>query len=136
MKRCVWALVLCMFAAAVAFPQSQGKSPEPYTKDEFPDWANSLRRSEIITFGIFPFVFFFASIGYEFIRFAVNGFNELYSPWPFRSASGVDLTDGEKIGVIGVSISLSAVAGFIDFLMQSAEKSKQKVEAPQAKHDE
>jgi hypothetical protein len=114
-----------LFAAdvpSVSLPIAQmaeeGKSdPEPYTDEEFPSWAHSLRRGEILLFGSLPITFLLTNIGYGLIRFAAHDFDSSYTPGLFGGSELVPYEDGEKIGMIAVSLSLSAVLASVDYFI-------------------
>lgn len=97
--------------------------PEPYRKDEFPPWLQSLRRGEILFFGALPISFLLTDIGYGLIRFAVHDFEASYTPTLFGGSNIVPYTDSEKYGMIAVSISLSAVLATVDYFIGRARAS-------------
>jgi hypothetical protein len=93
------------------------KVPEPYEKDEFPQWAQDLWRGCIIAAGSFPFTYFFTLEGYDLYRYTSQGFNPLYAPWPFIPASDIIYSDQEKIGLIVTAISASLLVAVADYLI-------------------
>jgi len=94
----------------------EGKA-EPYVDEEFPGWAHDLRRAEIIMAGVFPFSLFVSSFGYDLVRFATNGFNAAYSPWPFKQPGAPELEQSEQIGILIMAISLSGVIALADYFL-------------------
>ena len=53
---------LLLAVTFAAFPAESTQDAEPYKPEEFPSWARSLRRGEIIAFGLLPFAFLFTSL--------------------------------------------------------------------------
>ncbi len=104
--------------------QTQTRVYEPYTADEFPEWALDLRRGEIILFGSFPFTFFFVSEGYDLYRYSVSGFDPDYAPWPFKDPVKGPYTFEEQIGVVVAAASLSLVIAVIDYAIRKSESKK------------
>lgn len=115
-------LALILILLAVSGAAQETGEPEPYTPEEFPAWSRSLRRAEIITIGLFPFVFFFTALAYGGGRFFANGMDSRYAPSLFGSADSAPLTTGEKYGLITVSISISAILATIDYFIEKGRK--------------
>jgi hypothetical protein len=97
------------------FGQSSTKintTPDPWTKEEFPQWAHDVRRAEIVAFGSLPFTFFISTLVMDSVRYANNNWDSRYAPWPLKGAGAIDMTEDEKvqtflfgcIGAIGVSL--------------------------------
>jgi hypothetical protein len=93
----------------------QKNPPEPYDPREFPHQIIALRRAEIITIGIFPFAFAVTTLGYNLYRYADNGFGQGF---------GASMTDGERIGVLGFSLGLSATLAVVDWLLGKEERKR------------
>lgn len=121
-------LVLCLSSAwsqsatantAAAAP-AVSALPEPYTKDEFPAWASGLRRFEIISLGAFPVLLFYTRFGFDFKRYAENGFDATYAPWPFKTENSYAMTDDEQLISVAAAAGLSLAFGALDafFLWQ------------------
>lgn len=119
----VFLLIICLGGLTAG---QEKKEPQPYAPDEFPGWAKSLRRAEIITIGIFPFVFFFSSIVFEGFQYFSSGGDPRYAPGPFRSPGAPPLSGGEKAAIITVSISLSMAFAAADYFIGRAERQKTK----------
>ncbi|MDR3200327.1 MAG: hypothetical protein LBT68_02605 [Spirochaetales bacterium] len=105
-------------------PPPVDTTPAPYEPDEFPGWSRSLRRAEIITLGLFPFVFVFSSLAYDTGRFAVHNFDNRYAPGPFGSADSVSRSGADTRNVIILSISLSALLAAVDFFIEQGKPQK------------
>ena len=112
-------------AAIYSFPGSgqisryTGLDYEPYSPGEFPEWAHQLRRYETIFFGSLPFAFLFTSLGFDFYAYAANNFDENYLPLFLGTSPEKEDFNNRTIGArIAVSISLSAVIAYIDYLIE------------------
>lgn len=112
-KACICCILL--LTHLVLFGQNSTKintSPEPWTKDEFPQWAHDVRRAEIVAFGSLPFTFFISTLVMDSVRYANNNWDARYAPWPLKGAGAIDMTEDEKvqtflfgcIGAIGVTL--------------------------------
>jgi hypothetical protein len=119
MKKALIAAVFALAATHAGIAQATA-APTPYVDEEFPEWALELRRFEIITIGAFPIALFFTSFGFDSYDFFFNPditirFNPAYAPWPF--GAGRTLTQDEIVTRVLVALSVSAVIGFIDWLI-------------------
>jgi len=124
---------LFLFSLSILWAQTSVIDPSgtstQFDMSPFPQWAKELRRAEIIAFGSFPFMYFFANFGmdtYRWIRY--GGFNwgegRQYAPWPINSAGSKDKTDSEKIATIAIAAGGSVLIALIDF---GIERHKRKV---------
>jgi len=99
-----------------------GYDYEPYAPDEFPEWAHVLRRYETIFFGSIPISFLFTSLGFDFYAYATHDFSEDYLPLFLGTSPEKEDFNRSVIGAkITVSISLSAVIAYIDYLIERRE---------------
>jgi hypothetical protein len=121
--RAVAAACLLAFSAAGALAEDE-HVPEPYAPEEFPAWANDLRRAEIVFFGSLPFSLFFTFEAYDIGRFVGSGFDEdgfdtLLAPWPFRAGSeiGARYSTAEKGWLIASALTVSLCVSVVDFLI-------------------
>lgn len=115
---CCLLLVFLVLVGKQVWAESP-KDPVPYTPEEFPSWAHALRRGEIVALGLFPFVFLFSSLAYDTFRFAASGGNPNYAPGPFQSPGALPLSQQERVGVLLVSISVSALLAFVDYIIET-----------------
>lgn len=99
---------------SVADTKAFNSLPEPYTKDEFPTWLNSLRRFEIISLGAFPILLFYTRLTMDATRYAQNGFSTMYAPWPFKNENSYTPSNDEQLKSVLVAGGLSLVFGAID----------------------
>jgi hypothetical protein len=86
-----------------------------FDMSEFPLWAKDLRRSEIVAFGSFPIMYFFANFGFDTYRWATHGNNMRYAPWPFNSAGTIEKTQNEKIMTLGIAAGGAVLVALIDY---------------------
>jgi hypothetical protein len=107
--------------AGVAYAQDEAPKPEEYTEDEFPGWLHDLRRAEIVLVGSFPITMFVSVFAYDIIRYASNGFQPEYAPWPFKGPGAVGLEDAEKRGVLIAGVSISGLLAVADYLLGMAD---------------
>ncbi len=74
------------------------------------------RRGLIIAAGSFPFSYFYTNLAFDLVRYAVNGFDSLYAPWPFRTVGSVSIDTKETFLRLGVGAGLSLAIGLADIL--------------------
>lgn len=98
----------------------------PYSKDEFPTWAQDLRRSEIITLGSLPFTVLATTLCYSLVRYTAYGFDFSYVPNPFAKSGAGSLDTSEQIGVVAAAGGLSICIGLTDLFIHIARRKKQK----------
>ena len=113
-------IIILLLIIVITIPLFSGESLpeyEPYEDDEFPQWAKDLRRYEIIFFGTIPFTFFFSSFSYDFYRYASNNFDQTLAPAILGNKTPPVKTHNEKLQIIAVSVSLSAVLALVDYLL-------------------
>ena len=112
MKR-LFLLILCGFLIPVSgigaqqLPPQDPLMPEDYDPDEFPLWAQDLRRYEIISIGSFPITFLLGSLVYDFSIAAANGFEPEYGLGTQRSNRDIGI-------IIGAAAASSLVIATID----------------------
>ncbi len=120
MKRFLPAFCLLFFLGNWVWTEDlKTKDPVPYAPEEFPSWARALRRGEIVALGLFPFVFLFSSLAYDTFRFAASGGNPNYAPGPFQNPGAAPLSQQERMGVLVVSVSVSALLAFVDYIIET-----------------
>ena len=92
-----------------------GMTSTQFDMTGFPLWAKDLRRGEIVAFGSFPFMYFFSNFGVDTYRWANNGNDMRYAPWPFNSAGTVGKTMDEKILTLGIAAGGSILVALVDY---------------------
>ncbi len=75
-----------------------------------------LWRGIVISTGSFPFSYFYTNLAFDLVRYATQGFDPSYAPWPFRSSRSAGISNGENFLRLGVTLGLSAIIGLADFL--------------------
>jgi|GEM_PF-1202335 len=104
-------------SSSSAKSSSENTTPVPYAKDEFPAWANSARRGEIIAFGSLPFVTLATTLAYSFYRYYKNDFSTSYIPNPFaKSSDSANLDTTEQMGILKASVCISLGLGISDMV--------------------
>ncbi len=114
------AAIACLLAVSAAGALAEGEHvPEPYAPEEFPAWANDVRRAEIVFFGSLPFSLFFTFEAYDIGKFVAAGFDTLLAPWPLRSGSEIaaGYSAAEKGWLIASALTVSLTAAVVDFLI-------------------
>ncbi|MHC6204068.1 hypothetical protein ACYULU_12845 [Breznakiellaceae bacterium SP9] len=119
MKRWTYILLALLLLPGPVFAQNTGTEAS-----DFPQWAHTLRRGEIIAFGSFPFTLYLASIGMDSRRTARHGGDTAYLPWPFKPANGPDRTNREHLQVLGLAAVGSVAFALIDYFLISNKRSK------------
>ena len=107
--------------------QAQSKEILPSTEfdtSEFPLWAKDLRRAEIVAFGSLHFTMFFTTFAMDTFRFASNGANFRYAPWPFKSAGAVDMNSQERTQTIVTAAAISVVISLVDYFIVRYKRSR------------
>jgi hypothetical protein len=126
MKASVLALacLLAVASASWAQPAAPNPLPEPYGAEEFPDWALSLRRFEIVSLGALPVVLFYTRLVFDFGRYTQNGFNPSYAPWPFKNEYSYRPSPQEQRDVFVSAALVSLGLGLIDAIIVNAKRAR------------
>jgi hypothetical protein len=127
--RVVSFLSLAVFCANVFCADPVTVTVEPYTKDEFPDWARHVRRTEIITFGSLPFVTLATTLGYGIFRYIDHDMNSSYFPNPLaKTSSDANLSRDEQLTILAISAGISLALGLVDLTVNLIKERKAKKE--------
>jgi len=94
-------------------------APEPYDRDEFPQWLHDLRRAEIVYIGSFPLSMLLTSLGYEAFRALKNAL--VSAPIEERSEFG-SFTVEERRKLLISGLSVSGVVTLIDLVLELRER--------------
>ena len=125
MKKIISLLLIITFSTCLFANTST--TPEPYSKDEFPDWANYLRRYEVITLGSLPFTTLSVTTIYGLYSYIDHDFDKNYIPNPFAfTSSAANLDKDEQKLVLLSAISVSVLAGTVDLIIHIVKKEKAK----------
>ena len=124
MKKFISILLLISFSSLLF---ANSTSPEPYGENEFPDWANYLRRYEVITLGSLPFTTMTVTTIYTLYRYIDNDFDKNYIPNPLAlTSSAANLDSDEQKLILLTAIGTSIVAGTVDLIIHVIKKEKAK----------
>lgn len=124
MKKFISILLLISFSSLLF---ANSTSPEPYGENEFPDWANYLRRYEVITLGSLPFTTMTVTTIYTLYRYIDNDFDKNYIPNPLAlTSSAANLDSDEQKMILMTAIGTSIVAGTVDLIIHVIKKEKAK----------
>ena len=115
MKKRILFFFCAVFFCARVFCADPAPVAEPYKKNEFPDWARYVRRTEIITLGMLPFVTLGTTLGYSIFRYFDNDMNASYFPNPLaKTSQDANLTQEEQLTVLAISAGISLFLGLLD----------------------
>lgn len=121
---------IALLSTAVAPPlaaieeETVDRTPEPYSKDEFPLWQRELRRFEIITLGSLPFITMFSFWGYDIVRSIQHKGDPAYYPWPMkRSDIAVPMTSDEQMKVFFTAVGVSVGIALFDVCFRAIKRS-------------
>ncbi|MDR2020608.1 MAG: hypothetical protein LBQ14_07585 [Treponema sp.] len=120
----VFALLLISLGGQIRAQTKEILPSTEFDTSEFPLWAKDLRRAEIVAFGSLPFTMFFTTFAMDTFRFANNGANFRYAPWPFKSAGAVDMNSQERTQTIITAAAASVVIALVDYLIVRHKRSK------------
>jgi hypothetical protein len=117
--RKILAVLLAIFfsSSALAAQTKPETKPEPYGKDEFPEWMEDLRRAEIIAVGSFPLTLYASNMGYSLYRWSSFGFDGDYSV-DFLGNSVTPLDSGERLLVLGIAAGSSVAMALADYIIE------------------
>jgi hypothetical protein len=106
-------ILLTTINVAPVFAQTAAAAVDPIAAIKWPQWSRDLRRFDIVAFGAYPLAYLFSSIGYDTARWAKNGMDRTYAPWPAKPANAVAWKNGDYTNVMliagGVSLGIAAV---------------------------
>jgi hypothetical protein len=120
------ALAFALAAGSACWAQAAAPNPlpEPYGKEEFPDWAFSLRRLEIVSLGALPVALFYTRFVFDFSRYTRSGFDSSYAPWPFKNEYSYRPSAQEQRDVFLSAALVSLSLGFIDAIIVNAKQAR------------
>ena len=75
-------------------------------------------RAFIIAAGSLPFTVFYTDFAFDSVRFAMNGFDLQYAPWPFKNQYSASVEPAERFIRLGAALGVSAVIGILDMVLQ------------------
>ncbi len=115
-----------LLSAALSWGQGSTPNPlpEPYGAEEFPRWAVSLRRWEIVSLGVYPIALFYTRLVFDFDRYARSGFEPFYAPWPFKNEYSYSPTQAEHRSVYVTAALIAGGFGVLDAIMVHRKQNK------------
>ena len=131
LKKSFFIVLYCLFlvmSLSAAEIDMTGIEVESYDNVNFPQFLLDMRRSEIVTFGSYPFTTMAVGAGYSLFRYFSSGMDSKYTPNPFIKASSANLTDAETKGIILGAAGLSIGIGIIDFFLNQIAVAKEQQE--------
>ncbi len=131
MKKTIFILLNIMvviFSLSAVEIDMTGIEVEPYDNVNFPQFLLDMRRSEIVTFGSFPFTTMAVGAGYSFYKYFANGMDSKYTPNPFIKTSSANLSDAETRGLILGAAGLSLGIGILDYFLNQIALATEKQE--------
>ncbi|MGN0728274.1 hypothetical protein [Treponema sp.] len=139
MKRIVSILVLLVITLSIplqvtAEAASSSDTPEPYTKEEFPQWAIDLRRFEIVSLGAVPFAAISVNLGYSAFQYFSGNSDSFHAPFSGNSS----LSEGEQMKIFCLSIGTGVLIGTVDLAICLAKRrsEKKRLQKIQESHDQ
>jgi hypothetical protein len=115
-------IVLLSIPVSNIYSDNADNEPVPYEDDEFPVWAQKLRRAEIILFGSIPLTILLSYFTYKIIRFGIHDWESDYRP--FGNPNSPDFTKREHIGVLITASSISLAIVIIDYAIGMAREKR------------
>lgn len=115
MKKFILAAML--IAVLLVQVSAQKIDYEPYQKNEFPQWAQDLRRFEIVFFGTMPFSFLYTSMGYSLYRYGAHKWDPSFAPAILGNKTPQILTNSEKFEIVYTALSVSFTVALMDFIL-------------------
>lgn len=102
----------------------------PFVEEEKAPFLKGLRRFEIIAFGSFPIMLFYANLGFDLSRYIRSGYDAYYAPWPLKSEYSYSASTSEILSAIGTAALLSVGVGTLDAIIRSIRKSGRRERPP------
>ena len=101
--------------AGMPIPLTRLSDTGGQTADQSPKLSkeSALGRFVTISFGAFPFMFFYTNLAFDATAFAVSGFDLQYAPWPVQNRFS-SLPVSEQLLRIGIASSVSLVIAVLD----------------------
>ena len=115
--------ILISGLCAQTTPADPNMTSTEFDMTGFPQWAKDLRRGEIVTFGSFPFVYFFTNFGVDLYRCATNDWDRRYAPWPFDAAGSFSKTQQERFMTLGIAAGGAVLIAVIDYSIERYKRS-------------
>ncbi len=130
---------------ALLNPPRAPYNPAPYRQGEFPEWAEDLRRAEIVAVGTIPFTFLVSSIFFDTYRYidkASTGSADALQYAPFfigvfnPNVAKLPYTSDDIVTLFVSSIIFSAVLAVVDNLILNEQRERLRKEVAEIKRRE
>jgi len=105
---------------AAAQTAAPGALPGAFVEEDRSPFLTGLRRFEIVSFGAFPIMLFYANLGFDLARYARSGYDPYYAPWPLKSEYSYKPTTPEILASIGTAALLSVGVGTLDAVIRAS----------------
>jgi hypothetical protein len=122
-------LLLIALCASTAYSQSSALTGLPTVAAEpkkhlFPQWVRDIRRAEIVAFGAFPFMMFFATFSVDTYRAANHDWDSRYLPWPAKGPGAIEMDTDEHMLTLGIAATGSLVVALADQLIMQIKRAR------------
>ncbi len=97
-----------------------GALPDAFVPEDRSPFRKGLRRFEIVAFGSFPIMLFYANLGFDLSRYARSGYDPYYAPWPFKSEYSYKPSTPEILASVGTAALLSVGVGALDAVIRAS----------------
>lgn len=124
----LFAVLLCLGTHPLS-AQTAKTQPEPYTPEEFPEWAHDLRRAEVVSIGSFPLTYLLTTLVFDIGRYVDKLSTDpenaaVYAPLFFGDVTRKVYSEEEKTGLLLGSVGVSLTVALIDFIIGQIEKNE------------
>lgn len=124
-KKFIFLLLLSMYSSTFVFGENwvlishlnDEAEPEPYEKEEFPEWAWYIRRFEIMLLGSFPIIYIMTSFSYDLYYLAASGGEDSF---------GSHRDDQDLINMVVITASICGVIAIADLIISLVKRGKKK----------
>lgn len=99
---------------------SPGALPGAFVPEDRSPFLTGLRRFEIVAFGSFPIMLFYANLGFDIARYARSGYDPFYAPWPLKNEYSYKPSTREILASIGTAALLSVGVGTLDAIIRAS----------------
>mgnify|MGYP000938560030 FL=1 len=101
-----------------------GALPGAFVPEDRSPFLTGLRRFEIVAFGSFPIMLFYANLGFDISRYARSGYDPFYAPWPLKNEYSYKPSTREILASIGTAALLSVGVGTLDAVIRASRDRK------------
>ncbi|MDR1445161.1 MAG: hypothetical protein LBI94_09820 [Treponema sp.] len=123
-------VVLGIFPVSAQSPgTNQTVAPNilPDVRPPSPQWAQDLRRGEIVAFGSFPFTMFLSTFAMDSFRYFSNDRNSAYLPWPLKGPGAIEMSRQEKGQTLMIAAAASVTIALVDFTIVALRRRREQM---------